>query len=92
MEHITLIAETTFSRKGIESEFSRLWIGQEEIPVGGRSISQCLEEMVQQGWKLTITRARADLHGIICEYNFERPSSVVEQPHSHDALTQQQQQ
>jgi hypothetical protein len=49
MEHITLITAKTFSRQGVESEFKRLGIGQEEVPIAGRSISQYLEEMIQQG-------------------------------------------
>jgi hypothetical protein len=74
----------------MKSEFKRLWIGQAEIAIADRSISQCLEEMSQQGWILITARARADLQGIVCEYDFERPFCVVEQYQAgHTAKAQQ---
>jgi hypothetical protein len=77
VEHITLITATTFSREGMRAEFNRLWIGHEEIAITDRSISQCLEQMYQQGWTLTTSRAHANLHGIRCEYDFERPIPIL---------------
>jgi hypothetical protein len=76
MELITLITATTFSGKGIPSTFNRLWIGQEEVPIAGRSLSQCLAEMYQQGWTLTKARAKPDDQGTLCEYDFQRPRAV----------------
>ena len=72
MEYITMTLTTTFSRQDEASTFDKLWIGQEEISIDGRSISQCLEEMYRQGWELLISRATADLQGIRCEYEFQR--------------------
>jgi len=71
-EEITLAIKMAFSRVGIDSKFERLWLGHAEVPVGGRTISQCLEEMKQQGWNLLRCRATADFHGILCEYDFGR--------------------
>ena len=76
MELITLIAAITFSHMGVQANFNRLWIGQEETPIEGRSISQCLEEMHQQGWTLTKARAKPDDLGTFCEYDFQRPITV----------------
>jgi hypothetical protein len=77
MEHITMIAATLISDRGVHAELSRLWIGQEEIPVEGRSISQWLEEMQGQGWMLTTARAKPNGHGTLCEYEFQRPNAVA---------------
>ena len=72
MEYITMTITTTFSRQDEASTFDKLWIGQEEISIDGRSISQCIEEMYRQGWNLILSRATANLHGIRCEYEFQR--------------------
>ena len=71
-----MIAAVTFSSAEMNSRFNRLLIGEEEIPIEGRSIAQCLEEMYQQGWHLTTSRATVNLHGIVCEYEFQRPIAV----------------
>jgi hypothetical protein len=73
MEHITMIAATISSDKEIQGKLARLYIGQEEMPIEGRSISQCLEEMHRQGWNVTTARAKPGVNGCICEYEFQRP-------------------
>jgi hypothetical protein len=72
MEHITLIIITAYSGDGTTAKFQAMWIGQEEVPIEGRSIAQILEEMQRQGWSLTSTRAGANQQGILCEYHFQR--------------------
>jgi hypothetical protein len=73
MEHITMIAATISSDKEVQGKLARLCIGQEEMPIDGRSISQCLEEMHRQGWNVTTARAKPGPTGCICEYEFQRP-------------------
>jgi hypothetical protein len=79
MEQITMIVEATFARGGRKSKFNRLWLGEEEVPVDGRTIAQCLAKMLRQGWNITDTRATADQRGIVCEYDFQRPQSPVDE-------------
>ena len=76
MEQITLTVTLTYSRMEVPSKIDKLLIGQEEIPLEGRSIAQCLEEMQQLGWQLTTSRATANLHGIVCAYDFQRPIAM----------------
>src|SRR3712207_7161451 len=38
VEQITVTLAFAYSRAGVESKFERLWIGQEEVPIDGRSI------------------------------------------------------
>ncbi len=76
MEHLTMTATTLSSGEGVQGKFSRLWIGQEEVPIAGRSISQCLEEMIRQGWNLTTARAKPNHDGTLCVYEFQRPGTV----------------
>jgi hypothetical protein len=77
MEHITMITETMSLGPGLPSEFSRLWIGQEEMPIQGRTLSQHLEEMYRQGWHLTIACAKPHVLGTLCEYEFQRPKALA---------------
>jgi hypothetical protein len=77
MEHITMIAATIASDKEVQAKLARLWIGQEEMPIEGRSIAQCLEEMHGQGWILTTARAKPHANGSLCEYEFQRPNAVA---------------
>jgi hypothetical protein len=58
---------------GADSQILTIGLGQEEQPVNGRSVQQCLDEMKQQGWDYIRARATADVHGILCEYDFWRP-------------------
>jgi hypothetical protein len=89
VEQITLKAAFSFSRGGAESQFEKAWIREEEVPVGNRSIAQWLDEMGQQGWRLLCSRATADFHGVLCEYDFERPTSTEpERPGRRRALHQ----
>lgn len=68
-----MIAATMTSDLGAQAKFNRLWIGEEEVPVNGRSIPQCVEEMIQQGWDLALSRANPNAFGILREYAFQRP-------------------
>lgn len=69
-----------------------LLIGQEPVAVAGRTIAQCLEEMYQQGWHLTQSRAAADHYGIICEYDFARePANAAPNTPSPQPLDEQEQ-
>lgn len=79
MEEITMIAAITYSQNRMGAKLERLWIGNDEVSIEGRSISQWLEEMYQQGWILIKSRATADLHGVLCEYDFQRPRAADEQ-------------
>src|SRR5262245_59538359 len=72
-EQVTMTIAVTYSSTGIESKLHKLWIGHVEVPIDGRSIPQCLEEMRAQGWTLSHSRATADFHGIVCEYDFWQP-------------------
>jgi len=83
-EEVTVTVTMAFSKTGGESGFDRLWIGKEEVPIEGRSVSQCLEAITQQGWKLINSRATADFRGILCEYDFGRR---VAQPQSNDTVS-----
>jgi hypothetical protein len=47
------------------------------MPIEGRSLSQYLEEMYQQGWNLTLARAKPHVQGTLCEYEFQRPKEVA---------------
>jgi hypothetical protein len=80
VEQITMSVVFAFSKSGAASTLEKLWIGQNEVAVSGRSISECLEEMQQQGWRLCGSRATADFHGIHCEYNFQRPAPEPPKP------------
>jgi hypothetical protein len=77
MEHITMITATMSSGPEVQAEFCQLWIGQEEMPIEGRSLSQHLEEMYRKGWNLTIARAKPGAHGTLCEYEFQRMEAVA---------------
>jgi len=83
-EQVTMIVAVTYSKMGVESKCDRLWIGQEEILVEGRSISQYLEEMRAQGWNLSNSRATANFQGILCEYDFWR---LIPAQQSDDTLS-----
>jgi hypothetical protein len=72
MEHVTMKAAVIAADKEGQAKLSRLWIGQEEKPIDGRSLSQYLEEMSQQGWNLTTARAKPNALGTVCEYEFQR--------------------
>lgn len=76
VERITLTIAVTYFRTEVAAKIDKLWIGDEEVPIGDRTISQCLEEMQQQGWQLTTSRATANLQGILCEYDFQRPRAT----------------
>jgi hypothetical protein len=76
IENITMIVMVSYSRVGVESKLDKIWLGSTEVPVAGRSIAQCLEEMSDRGWNLIRSRAIADYHGIVCEYDFWREVSV----------------
>src|SRR5262245_60522521 len=81
IEQVMMTMAVPYSKMEVESKLHKLWIGQAEVPVEGRSIPQCLEEMRTQGWTLSHSRATADFHGIVCEYDFWRP---IPAPQSDD--------
>ena len=73
MEYITLTIETTSPGQGIPAKLHRLWIEQQEMPVGQYSLAQWLEEMSRRGWESTLSRALPNPTGILCEFHFQRP-------------------
>jgi hypothetical protein len=74
MEKITLTAATASSEVG---EVLRLWIGQEEVPTGERSLAQWLEGMSRQGWQLTSSYTNVKRGGSLGEYRFQRPKAPL---------------
>jgi hypothetical protein len=77
MEQIILTAATASQGRGHSVKLKRLWIGQEEVEPGQRSVEQWLAEMSQQGWHVVRSRATPDPSGIVCEYFCQRPVSSL---------------
>ena len=72
MQHVTMTIETKNVANKIHSQLHRLWLDQVEVPTQGKSISQLLEEMKNQGWNLVTARAKPRNLGVLCMYEYER--------------------
>jgi hypothetical protein len=62
---------------GVPCSLKSLQVGEEEVPVEGRSLSQCLEDMQRRGWSLISSHAGMTELGARCIYTFERPVPEV---------------
>ena len=76
MEYITMTATNTSVDRKAQDKRPELRIGKQEVLLAGRPIAQCVDEMYQRGWTLTMSRVRANAAGISCEFDFERLSAL----------------
>ena len=67
MDQVTMVAflDTVATIKSLQ-------IGQDAIPIDGRTIKQCLESMQVAGWRATKSCLRSTDKGMICQFEFER--------------------
>jgi hypothetical protein len=73
LEHVMMTVVMTPHVVGVRSSFNGLQIEQVDVPIAGRSIQQCINEMLALGWKLGVSSVSPDSQGTICRFNFNRP-------------------
>ena len=74
LEHVTMTVVMTPPVAGVRSSFNELQIERVDVPIAGRSIQQCINEMLALGWKLGTSCVSPDTQGTTCRYNFDRPA------------------
>ncbi len=73
LEHETMTITMTPPVEGRVSSFNGLKIGQVDVPIAGRSIQQCINDMKALGWIPGPSSMSPNRLGTICKFTFDRP-------------------
>src|SRR5688500_10932281 len=72
MQELTMTIEAVLAESGPYSKVTGLKIGCEDVPAEARTVSQCLEHVVAQGWIVRSSAARTRANNARFTYNLRR--------------------